>query len=205
MTREPARRPVRAVLWDADGVLQHQPGGWVEWLEEAGGPGFADAVFAAEVPALRGEVGLRDSLDEVLRARPDSRVEVVDLLALWERAVLDADAMALVAQTRASGVLAVLATNQQDHRRAWMRDVLGMDTHMDRAFYSCEMGVAKPDPAYFRHILDALGLDAEETGFVDDSLANVEAARSVGIRSVHHDPASGSAVLRDEVAGLLGR
>lgn len=196
---------VRAVLWDADGVLQHQPDGWVPMLDGAGGPGFADAVFAAEGSALTGDARLRDTLTDVLGRFPAATVGVDDLLGLWERAVLDDDALDLVAETRAAGVLAALATNQQDHRRAWMRDALGLDRHFDRVFYSCEMGVAKPDPAYFRDLLVRLGLDADEVAFVDDSLANVEAARSVGIRTVHHDPASGSGTLRTEVRGLLGR
>ncbi len=194
---------VRALLWDADGVLQHAPDGWRPVLDAAGGPGFAEEVFAAEGPALRGEATLRDTLADVLVRFPGASVGVDDLLALWERAVLDDDAMALVAEVRSTGVLAVLATNQQDHRRAWMREALGLDRHFDRVFYSCDMGLLKPDPAYFRHILDDLGLGAHEAAFVDDSADNVESARSVGIRAVHHDPASGPTVLRDEVRGLL--
>lgn len=194
---------VRAVLWDADGVLQHQPDGWRPMLDDVGGPGFAEAVFAAEGPALRGEARLRDTLAEVLRRYPDADVGVEDLLGLWERAVLDEDAMAIVGEVRAAGVLAVLATNQQDHRRVWMRDTLGVDRHFDTVFYSCEMGVVKPDPAYFHRIVGDLGLPAASVGFVDDLAANVEAARSVGLRAVRHDPAAGSTALRDEVGRLL--
>ena len=49
-----------------------------------------------------------------------------------------------------------------------------------------------------------LGVAAEEVGFVDDSAANVDAARRVGIRAVRHDPTSGAQVLRREVGELLG-
>ena len=198
-----SRTGVRALLWDADGVLQHAAAGWRDVLDAVNGDGFAEAVFAAEGPALRGEEPLRTALTRVVDAWPDAGVGVDDLLGLWERAVPDVDALALVDEVRASGVRTVLATNQQDHRRAWMRDVLRTDDHFDDVFYSCEMGVAKPDPAYFHHVLDRLGLPPAETAFVDDLQANVAAAAGLGIAAVRHDPASGSAALRREVQRLL--
>ena len=170
---------IRAVLWDADGVLQHGPASWREALDAANGVGFADAVFASELPALRGEEPLRAALERVVRAWPDATTGVDELLTLWERAVVDPEAMALVDEVTAGLVLSALATNQQDHRRAWMRDVLGYDSHFDRVFYSCEMGVMKPDPAYFGHILTALELGPDEVAFVDDSKATRELIATV--------------------------
>ena len=195
---------LQALLWDADGVLQHTPAGWVEALDEAGGPGFAEAVFEAEMGAMRGTEPLRVTLQRVLDAWPDPRTDVASLLTLWERAVVDADAMALVEQVRRAGVACALATNQQDHRRAWMRDHLGHDGRFDRVYYSCELGVAKPQAEFFERILQDLGLDAGEVGFVDDSRANVDAATRVGLQAVWHDPASGAEALRAEVTRLVG-
>ncbi|NHI18241.1 HAD-IA family hydrolase [Phycicoccus endophyticus] len=194
---------VRAVLWDADGVLQHTPDGWFEALRAGGGPGFAEDVLAAEAPAVRGEAPLRDTLVGVLARRPDATVSLGELLSLWELAEVDADALGLVAEVRARGLVCALATNQHDHRRSWMRDGLGLDRHFDAVFYSAELGVAKPEPAYFHRVLADLGLGPGEVVFVDDSRANVDAAASVGIRSVRHDPASGASVLRAEVEALL--
>lgn len=193
---------LRALLWDADGVLQHTPVGWVEALDGASGPGFAQAVFEAERAAMCGLEPLRVTLQRVLDGWPDPRTDVAALLRLWERARVDADAMALVDEVRRAGVTCALATNQQDHRRAWMRDHLRHDERFDRVYYSCELGVAKPDAAFFERILDDLGLDAGEVGFVDDSPANVDAATRVGLRAVWHDPASGVEALRAEVGHL---
>jgi putative hydrolase of the HAD superfamily len=195
---------IRAMLWDADGVLQHSPAGWREVLDAAGGEGFAEAVFQSELPALRGEEPLRTALERVLREWPHPLdLDADQLLELWERAVVDEDAMAVVQEVRDRGITCVLATNQQDHRRAWMRDVLGHDVRFDRVYYSSEMGVMKPDPAYFHHIVDDLGLAPHEAGFVDDSHANIEAATAAGLVAVHHDPSGGAAALRREVEGLL--
>ncbi|HQF03614.1 MAG TPA: HAD-IA family hydrolase [Phycicoccus sp.] len=197
---------VHVLLWDADGVLQHGPRGW-NWrarLDRIGGPGFADAVFRAELPALRGEARLADVLAEVLAERRDVPLEVDDLLGLWEMASVDEQAFAFVAELRASGIPCHLATNQQDHRRIWMRDELGYDSLFERTFYSCELGVAKPDPRFFEAILQELDLPASAVGFIDDASANVATAEALGIRTYHHPPAGGIAALRAGVQELLG-
>lgn len=46
-------------------------------------------------------------------------------------------------------------------------------------------GMAKPDPRIFELALSRWDLTPELTGFVDDSIANVEAAESVGL-TAHH-------------------
>ena len=71
---------------------------------------------------------------------------------------------------------------------------------------SGEVGIAKPDPAIYR-LMEARigahmpGIAARELLFIDDSAANVAAARSLGWQAVHHVGAGETAsALRD--AGL---
>lgn len=52
-------------------------------------------------------------------------------------------------------------------------------------FLSYEMKVCKPCQDIFLKALAADGMKAEETIFIDDSLANVRAAESLGIRGLH--------------------
>lgn len=52
----------------------------------------------------------------------------------------------------------------------------------DVLIFSCEVGVAKPDPKIFSICLDHLNLPADECLFIDDTPANVEAARTVGMQ-----------------------
>jgi putative hydrolase of the HAD superfamily len=192
-------RPVRVMLWDADGVLQHPRHEWRSRLESWGGPGFAEELFAAEIPALRGEEPFRESLARLLRERPEVTVGVDDLLGLWEQVDRDDAAVRLVSEVAGTGVSCVLATNQQDHRKDFLRRTFGYDEVFERSFYSCDLGAMKPEPEYFERVLAALGVepqDAGEVGFVDDSLPNVETALGLGIRAVHHDPASGVDGLR---------
>ena len=56
---------------------------------------------------------------------------------------------------------------------------------LDGLLLSGEVGMAKPDREIFDELCRRFGLDPATTLFVDDSAANVEAARSLGFR-VHH-------------------
>lgn len=53
-----------------------------------------------------------------------------------------------------------------------------------RRFYSCRLGVTKPDPAAYRGVLAELGAEPAEVTFVDDRPANVAGAAAVGLRAL---------------------
>jgi putative hydrolase of the HAD superfamily len=196
---------VTAVLWDADGVLQRVPGGVEESMRPAlegrveDVEGFLDAAYWAERPALSGEVSWLEVLPDLLErwGIGDSYDEVVRIWLSIEPVEATHE---LLRALREAGLRCYLATNQAEHRGVHMRDELGYAGLFDGAFYSYEMGVAKPDPAYFRFIVDALGAAPGELLFLDDRLDNVEAARSVGLRaevwSYHED----ITVLHDHLA-----
>lgn len=52
---------------------------------------------------------------------------------------------------------------------------------------SGRVGFLKPDPAIYRLLLETHGLDAGACLFIDDSLANVEGARRVGLHAVRYE------------------
>jgi HAD superfamily hydrolase (TIGR01509 family) len=51
----------------------------------------------------------------------------------------------------------------------------------DRFFLSYEMGLLKPDPAYFHHVLYGLWASPASCIFIDDRPENVRSARNLGI------------------------
>ncbi|MBZ0206200.1 MAG: HAD family phosphatase [Flavobacteriales bacterium] len=55
----------------------------------------------------------------------------------------------------------------------------------DGAYYSCELGMRKPDPGIFRFVLAAHGAAADRTLFIDDSIQHVEGARKAGLHAEH--------------------
>ena len=88
------------------------------------------------------------------------------------------------------------------YRGGHMRHVYGIDRHFDHAFYSYEVGHAKPSPAFFGHIVAELGLPAEQVAFVDDAPANVRGARLAGLRAALHRVGDGASGLAADLAGL---
>jgi len=72
--------------------------------------------------------------------------------------------------------------------------------HFDRYFLSCEMGVLKPEPAFFLQVLESLDIAPADCVFVDDTAENVESARSVGITALRFD---GVGKLQTELAAIL--
>jgi haloacid dehalogenase superfamily, subfamily IA, variant 3 with third motif having DD or ED len=72
-------------------------------------------------------------------------------------------------------------------------------TVFDGIVVSGDERLVKPDPAIFRLLLDRYGLTASDCFFIDDSPANVEAARMVGMVTHHFTSADR---LRGELEGL---
>ena len=61
----------------------------------------------------------------------------------------------------------------------------GIGHHFEAVFASKEMGVAKPDPAFFRFTLDALRLRGPETISIgNDLVKDILPARAAGMRTV---------------------
>lgn len=58
---------------------------------------------------------------------------------------------------------------------------LGIDRLFQYNFPSHHLGCMKPDTAPFSHVLETLGVAPYETLFFDDTPANIDAARSLGI------------------------
>ena len=69
----------------------------------------------------------------------------------------------------------------------------------DRVYASHQIGLVKPDPAFYTHILDREDCAPAETVFVDDAEENVEAARKLGIHGLRFE---GAAKLRRDLAAL---
>jgi putative hydrolase of the HAD superfamily len=67
----------------------------------------------------------------------------------------------------------------------WQRhlDHWGIVQHFDWTFTSHELGVMKPDPAVFRHVIRTIGAAPDRLLFLDDSDEHVRAARVSGMRS----------------------
>ena len=61
----------------------------------------------------------------------------------------------------------------------------GFDHYFEKAWYSHDLGLRKPDAVCFERVLEMHTLKAGETLFVDDTLPNIQAAEKLGILTYH--------------------
>lgn len=195
---------IRHVLLDADGVLQSVPGGWVAAVEAFVGDGaleFLEQTWSDELPALRGE---GDFLVELTRAVERHGLDVDPRAfyeAVWNAIEVAPQSVDLVHRLRAAGYGVHLGTNQEQHRAAYMRSVLGYDALFDVSCYSCDLGAVKPERAYFERALDRIGAPADQVLFIDDHAPNVAGARAAGLAAEHWDLTRGLPELWTLLAG----
>lgn len=57
--------------------------------------------------------------------------------------------------------------------------------YMDGALFSFQCGLLKPEWEMYQYLCDTYGLTPAESIFLDDSAANVEGARRIGISGIH--------------------
>jgi putative hydrolase of the HAD superfamily len=178
---------VKALIVDLDGVLRTWEKHSFAVLEATHGlPGGSMAAVAFDparlAPAITGRVS-----DEQWRA--GIRAELVDrygpggapAVEAWSQdpGELVPEVVELVAQQRPGRVVAVLtnATSRlPDHL-----DALGLRASLDVVFSSADLGVAKPDPAAFALVCQALGTHPHECALIDDTPANTSAAAELGM------------------------
>ena len=58
----------------------------------------------------------------------------------------------------------------------------------EKAYYSCRMGMRKPDIGIFLKLIEESKLIPSETLFIDDLPNNIESAKSIGMQTYHISP-----------------
>ena len=70
----------------------------------------------------------------------------------------------------------------------------GVLDRFDGGVASCEVHVNKPDPRIYQALLDQYGLKASECVFIDDNLANVQAAFTLGFVGIQMKESVGTLI-----------
>jgi len=195
----------RAVIFDLDVVIRDWNATEIAEVETSFGleAGAILAVGFCEelgIAAMTGQLSYREWMDEIRRRIiGEHGGSVTGALDEWELNVglVDTEMLDVLRSVRRHVSAAVLSNGTTRLRRDL--HALDLTDEFDVIFNTAEIGVAKPDPAVFRHVLGELGVDATEALFIDDLAENVEGARSVGIRAhVHTDRLSTIAFLREQ-------
>ena len=196
--------PIEAILFDADGVIQERPQGWRDALGERlgfrGNPeDFLADVYAAETPILDGSADIVEVLSTLL-SKWNSSVTLDEALRVWTMLHVETAMIDTVRALKRRGAACHLASNQERYKARYMSEVLGYGELFEREYYSCHLGVTKPDQRYFRAILSDLALPPDQVLFIDDRQANVDSARHVGLHAFTFHLAAGKDDLHRQLA-----
>jgi len=202
-TAQATAEPPVAVVFDLDGVIRDWNDAEMSEVESAYGlePGTMLAVgFEPGLgrAVMTGAISYREWMDTIReRVLATHGESVSGALDEWEANVglVHVPMLEVLRRVRRHATVALLSNGTTRLRRDL--EVLDLTDEFDVIFNTAELGMCKPDPEVFRHVLAALEVDASEAVFVDDLAANVEGARSVGMRAhVHVDESGTTAFLR---------
>ena len=122
-------------------------------------------------------------------SRPGARAEDVDRSMRAFLGTMDPAKARLIERLHGKYDLYILSNNNPISMPR-CREILaenGIDParYFKAEFVSSEMKLLKPSEAFYREVVRRIGLPPEQLLFIDDSMANVEGARAVGIQAVH--------------------
>jgi 2-haloacid dehalogenase len=147
----------------------------LEWnLEQDRGRSWADgvAILTARHPEWAKEIALYDSR--------------------WLETVVGpiAQSMSAFAALKSRGRPVYGLSNISLDKFEIVADVYPMLRQFDGLLRSAEVGLLKPDPAIYEAFLGRFELDASDCVFIDDSVANIVAAREIGMATIQFTQAT---------------
>ncbi len=198
---------IRAVLFDVGGVLVELSGlaMLMSWLQNRVSAEQVYAIWLTSPTVRSFEAGKMqpEMFAEQLIVElglPLGKAQFLAEFSTWGQRVLPG-ALELVKSVPGKYLRATLSNTNVLHWQGLIeqQELLGT---FDRHFASHLTGKVKPDEEAFQYVVAALGCEAHEILFLDDSVLNVAGAKKVGIRAFEaRGPVEAGQTLR--AAGVL--
>jgi len=192
VTRAPISLPGQTVIFDYGEVISLAPsaadrevivglagvGGdrerfWHAYFARRDGLDQGSAGVAAYWQAIAGDVGARWD---------DARVHELWTADFRSWLSNNPGTIEVLADLRAGGTRLALLSNAGPDFGSYLRHG-PLGGFFAACYVSGELGLLKPDPEIYRHVLDDLGISAAEAVFIDNREANVRGAEALGITS----------------------
>lgn len=181
---------IKAVVFDADGVVINSPGYFsIQYEKEFG---VSNDIIQ---PFFKGRftdcvVGKADLKEELALLLDDWKWKgtVDELLNFWfkaehyinERVVKEIEAL------RKRGIKCYLGTQQEKYRMDYIKKEMGFERIFDKIYSSCDIGYEKTDKRFFEFIYNDLNkaedIKPEEIMFWDDKQSIVDVSKELGWR-----------------------
>lgn len=188
---------IRTLIFDLGGVLLN-----LDYERTANAFRQLGLQHFDDIYTQKQQLGLFDAFDkgmlspqafrEALRQHFPSPVSDAEIDTAWNAMLLDLpiERLDLLIELRQHYQLLLLSNTNEIHVTAfsaYLQQAHGFSdfsSHFDKWYYSCRMGMRKPDAEIFQRVLTENNLAAADTLFIDDSIQHVEGAMQVGIKSI---------------------
>jgi 2-haloacid dehalogenase len=141
-----------------------------------------------------------DATEELIARHPDQARLIRAFFERWPEMVAGAieQTVEILAELKSAGRAVYALSNWSAETFPHARERFDFLNWFDFTVISGEIGLAKPNREVFDFLLEKTGRRAEECVFIDDSPANVAAARALGFDVIHfRSPEQ----LRDDLTG----
>lgn len=124
---------------------------------------------------------------EILKDRIPERLhfELDYLVAHWDEPIVEIEGMyELIGELKKKGYGIYLLSNASSRQHIYWKGVRAAELFQD-TLISADVRLVKPDHRIYRLMLDKFSINPAETVFIDDSIANINAAVEMGIAGFH--------------------
>lgn len=189
---------IQNIIFDLGGVLLNIDYNLTrEGFENLGVVGFDEMYSQATADKLfqkleTGEISEEDFYKELNRCT-GLNLSPMEIQQAWNAMLLDfrEESLDFLDEIRAKYKLFLLSNTNFIHMNAFnkiyhsKRRTKEFDNYFNKAFYSCKMGFRKPDDVCYACLINEVNIDPEKTLFIDDSFANIAAAKRAKMQAIH--------------------
>lgn len=138
----------------------------------------------------KGQIKEADFYNE-LKKYLKPHISEYEILNAWNAMLLDfpKHRLELLSQLKNNYRIFLLSNTNETHINQFEADLFqqhgykNLEPFFERVYYSCRMGMRKPDTEIFETVLRENKLNSSETVFIDDSPQHIQGAIKIGITS----------------------
>ncbi|MFO7828298.1 MAG: HAD family phosphatase [Bacteroidales bacterium] len=143
-----------------------------------------------------------DQFRNELKSHFNQHVSSDELDKAWGAMLMDfpKKRIELIQKLQSKYRLFLLSNTNIIHYQKYNNDLINqfgfeLSSLFEKAYYSFDMGMRKPDLEIFKYVIRDSHLKPIETLFIDDAEANIESAKKLGLQTLWIDVAKGDDIL----------
>lgn len=134
----------------------------------------------------RGTISQEQAVEKWQQRNPEISDEIAVVMDEWEQILtLKEDSLQILKSLTEKKYNLYILSNFHQQAFDYVSSKYDFFKYFDGRVISADIHLIKPETEIYDHLLNKFNLKAEETLFVDDSKANIEAALKRGIRVIH--------------------